>query len=94
VLCDEPHEAALVDMLMRQTSTLGMRRQIVERHVAERAFTTMVTPYGDIRVKHKTWQGDAVAAAPEYADCAAAARQHGVSIQQIYTVVQSLLTQR
>jgi len=94
VLCDEPHEAALVDTLMRQTSTLGMRRQIVERHVSERVFTTVTTPYGDIRVKHKTWQGDAVAAAPEYADCAAAARQHGVSIQQIYTVVQALLTQR
>lgn len=94
VLCDEPHEAALVDTIMRQTSTLGMRRQIVERHVAERAFTTVTTPYGDIRVKHKIWQGDAVAAAPEYADCAAAATQHGVSIQQVYAVVQALLTQR
>jgi uncharacterized protein (DUF111 family) len=94
VLCDEPHEAALVDTIMRQTSTLGMRRQVVERHVAARAFTTIATPYGDIRVKHKTWQGDAVGAAPEYADCAAAATQYGVSIQQVYAAVQALLTQR
>lgn len=94
VLCDEPHEAALVDTIMRQTTTLGMRRQSVERHVAARAFTTVTTPYGDIRVKHKIWHGDAVGAAPEYADCAAAATQHGVSIQQVYAAVQALLTQR
>ena len=94
VLCDEPHEAALVDTIMRQTSTLGMRRQIVERYVAARAFTTVTTPYGDIRVKHKTWHGDAVGAAPEYADCAAAATQHGVAIQQVYAAVQALLTQQ
>ncbi|NBU65241.1 MAG: LarC family nickel insertion protein [Chloroflexia bacterium] len=94
LLCDESREAALVDVIMRQTSTLGMRRQIIERHVAERAFTTVMTPYGDIRVKHKIWQGDMVGAAPEYADCAVAATQHGVSIHHIYAVVQSLLTQR
>jgi uncharacterized protein (TIGR00299 family) protein len=63
VLCDESHEAVLVDTMMRQTSTLGMRRQVIERHVAARAFTTVTTPYGDIRVKHKTWQGDVVGAA-------------------------------
>lgn len=94
VLCDESHEAVLVDTIMRQTSTLGMRRQVVERHLAERTFTTLTTPYGDIRVKHKRWQGDNVAAAPEYADCAVAATLHQVSIQHIYAVVHALLTQR
>lgn len=94
VLCDEPHEAAMVDTIMRQTSTLGMRRQIVERHVAERTFTTVTTPYGDIRVKHKHWQGQTVASAPEYADCAAAATQYNVPIQQVYAAIHAVLTQR
>ena len=36
VLCDAEREADLVDCLMRESSTLGMRRQFVERHVADR----------------------------------------------------------
>jgi uncharacterized protein (TIGR00299 family) protein len=84
VLCDEPKEAALVDFIMRETSTFGMRRQLVERYVAERAQCTVTTPFGDIRVKRKYWQGSVLHNAPEYEDCAAAARQHCVPIHEIY----------
>jgi uncharacterized protein (DUF111 family) len=69
---------------MRETSTLGMRRQIVERYVAERTVHTVTTPYGDIRVKCKYWQGACLYMAPEYDDCAAAARLHDVPIHDVY----------
>lgn len=84
VLCDEPKEAALVDFIMRETSTFGMRRQLVERYVAERAQCTVTTPFGDIRVKRKYWQGSVLHNAPEYEDCAAAARHHRVPIHDVY----------
>ncbi|MFM7677534.1 MAG: nickel insertion protein, partial [Roseiflexaceae bacterium] len=64
--------------------TFGMRRQLVERYVAERAQCTVATPFGDIRVKRKYWQGSVLHNAPEYEDCAAAARQHGVPIHDVY----------
>ena len=84
VLCDRDHEDALVDLLMRQTSTLGMRRTMVDRHVAERALVTVDTHYGPLRVKVKTWRGDVIGAAPEYEDCAAAAQAHEVPLTQVY----------
>jgi uncharacterized protein (TIGR00299 family) protein len=84
VLCDRDHEDALVDLLMRQTSTLGMRRTLVDRHVAERALVTVDTQYGPLRVKVKTWRGDVIGAAPEYEDCAAAAQTHAVPLTQVY----------
>lgn len=84
VLCDRDHEDALVDLLMRQTSTLGMRRSMVDRHVAERALVTVDTHYGPLRVKVKTWRGDVIGAAPEYQDCAAAAQTHAVPLTQVY----------
>ena len=84
VLCDRDHEDALVDLLMRQTSTLGMRRTMVDRHVAERALVTVDTHYGPLRVKVKTWRGDVIGAAPEYEDCAAAAQAHAVPLTQVY----------
>jgi uncharacterized protein (TIGR00299 family) protein len=84
VLCDRDHEDALVDLLMRQTSTLGMRRTMVDRHVAERALVTVDTHYGPLRVKVKTWRGDVIGAAPEYEDCAAAAQANAVPLTQVY----------
>jgi len=84
VLCDRDHEDAVVDLLMRQTSTLGMRRTLVDRHVAERALVTVDTHYGPLRVKVKTWRGDVIGAAPEYEDCAAAAQTHAVPLTQVY----------
>jgi uncharacterized protein (DUF111 family) len=91
LLCDADREAELVDMLIRESSTLGMRRQLVERHVAARDIQSVTTPYGVIRVKHKIWQGQRITSAPEYEDCAQAARQHGVPIHQVYQAVHSAL---
>ncbi len=92
VLCDEPKEAALVDFIMRETSTFGMRRHMVERYVAERNHITVATPYGDIRVKRKYWQGTLLHHAPEYEDCATAARQHGVPIHDVYAAAMTAVS--
>lgn len=91
LLCDADREAEMVDILMHQSSTLGMRRQLVERHVADRDIQHVQTPYGVIRVKHKIWQGQRITSAPEYEDCAHAARQHNVPIQMVYLSVQTAI---
>jgi len=92
LLCDADREANLVDLLMRESSTLGIRRQFVERHVAERDIQSVHTAYGLIRVKHKRWHGKRIASAPEYEDCAQAAKAHEVPIQQVYHAVHLALS--
>lgn len=93
LLCDADREAQLVDLLLHESSTLGMRRQLVERHVAARDIQSIQTPYGVIRVKHKLWHGQRITSAPEYEDCANAARQYGVPIHQVYQAVHTALHQ-
>ncbi|TAN24391.1 MAG: DUF111 family protein [Acidobacteria bacterium] len=69
---------ALAELLLTETTTLGVRFHITERLVAKRSVTTVDTSYGPIRVKAS---GDR--ALPEYEDCRAAARRHGVPLQRV-----------
>lgn len=83
VLCAEERAAHLRAVLLRETSTLGVRWQIVERQVAERRFERVETPYGSVRVKVKVLDGQAVSAKPEYDDCAGLARRLGVPLADV-----------
>jgi uncharacterized protein (DUF111 family) len=77
-------EDAAVALLMRETTTLGIRRRAVERHVAERELVSVETPLGPVRVKRKRWCGEDLGASPEYEDCARLARQHGIPLHEMY----------
>jgi uncharacterized protein (TIGR00299 family) protein len=77
-------EDAAVTLLMRETTTLGVRRRAVERHVCEREVAVVQTPLGEVRVKRKRWHGEDLGAAPEYEDCARLARAHGLPLREVY----------
>ncbi|MGH9472192.1 MAG: nickel insertion protein [Terriglobales bacterium] len=68
----------LLDLLLAETPTLGVRLLPCERVVLVRDMITVATPYGPIRVKRS---GDKLA--PEYEDCRAAARRAGVPLRQV-----------
>jgi uncharacterized protein (TIGR00299 family) protein len=84
VLAAEEQEVQLVAVLLRETTTLGVRVQPVRRYAAERAQYTVTTPYGAVRVKLKLVEGVAVGAKPEQDDCAQLAESSGVSVRQVY----------
>jgi uncharacterized protein (TIGR00299 family) protein len=80
-------EDAAVGLIMRETTTLGVRRRAVERHVCEREIVTVATPLGEVRVKRKRWAGEDLGAAPEYEDCARLARAHNLPLREVYRLV-------
>ncbi|MFL5804018.1 MAG: nickel insertion protein [Roseiflexaceae bacterium] len=80
-------EDTAVALIMRETTTLGVRRRTAERHVCEREIVTVETPLGPVRVKRKHWRGEDLGAAPEYEDCARLAREHGVPLREVYQLV-------
>jgi uncharacterized protein (TIGR00299 family) protein len=86
-------EATAVAVLMRETSTLGIRRRPIERHVCERELVQIETDYGMVRFKRKRWSGQEMGGAPEYEDCARIAREQGISIREVYQLVVSALPQ-
>jgi pyridinium-3,5-bisthiocarboxylic acid mononucleotide nickel chelatase len=77
-------EHAAINLLMRETTTLGVRRRIVERYACEREVVSVETPLGPVQLKRKRWRGLELGAAPEYEDCARLAREHGVPLREVY----------
>ncbi|HEX9115038.1 MAG TPA: nickel pincer cofactor biosynthesis protein LarC [Anaerolineae bacterium] len=84
VLCRPQDTAALRALLFAETSTLGIRSQRLARHTLHRHSETVDTSYGPVRIKVCGWGEDEHKAAPEYEDCANAARTHGVPLREVY----------
>jgi uncharacterized protein (DUF111 family) len=53
-------EDQMVTILLRETTTLGVRRRAVERYVCERDIITVTTPLGPARIKRKRWRGELI----------------------------------
>jgi uncharacterized protein len=83
VLCNQPESEILQDLLLRETSTLGIRTRQEHRVCLERRHTSVTTPFGDIRVKIGSRDGEELNIAPEFEDCRAAAQKHGVALKQV-----------
>lgn len=84
VLVQPDDEAAAVEAIFRETTSLGVRRQVIERWVCDRAIRSVATPWGSVRVKEQRRQGELLGIAPEYEDCAAIAREYGVPLRVVY----------
>ena len=83
ILADDANVATLEDLLLRETSTLGIRIHHERRSCLDRIHTTVTTPYGDIRIKLGMRFGEVLNAAPEFEDCRAAAAQHNVPVKLV-----------
>jgi uncharacterized protein (TIGR00299 family) protein len=86
VLAPAAQENALADLLLRETTTLGVRVRSVHRHEAQRTFATVETAYGEIQVKLKWLEGQVVGAKPEFEQCRRLAETQGVPVRLIYEV--------
>ena len=84
LLCDVERRAALEGVLIEQSTTLGVRALPVDRTKAGRRIESVVTRWGDVRVKLKIWRGRVLEAVPEYVDCLAIAREHEVAIRLVW----------
>ena len=86
VLADPNKETELTELIFSETTTLGIRRLPVQRHILERRTDTVQTPYGPIRVKIADLGGKQ-RITPEYDDCARIAREKQVPILDVYKSV-------
>ncbi|NPV56681.1 MAG: nickel pincer cofactor biosynthesis protein LarC [Anaerolineae bacterium] len=63
-------EAALSDLVLRHTTTLGVRARTLRRYEAAREVRRVQTSYGEVGVKVKIMDGEVLQAQPEFDDCA------------------------
>jgi uncharacterized protein (TIGR00299 family) protein len=86
ILADDAKARVLEDLLLRETSTLGVRIHHERRSCLDRSYVTVETPYGEIRIKIGTRNGEVFNAAPEFEDCRNAAATHNVPVKQVQQV--------
>jgi pyridinium-3,5-bisthiocarboxylic acid mononucleotide nickel chelatase len=84
-LANESHEAALSQVILEETTTLGVRvHALHHRHEVRREIREVDTQYGKVRVKLKFVHDQPTGATPEYDDCKTLADTHKLPTRQIW----------
>lgn len=82
VICEPEDEEHLVEEIFKHTTTLGIRRTVVERYRLQRRMETIHTGYGDVR--KKTAEGYGVSRYKyEYEDLAEIARKENLPLDVV-----------
>lgn len=87
VLVNTRTEAAALDVIFRESSSIGLRKYEVGKIMLPREFSEVDTVYGRVTVKNSYYKGELVRSKPEYEDCRRLAREHGVTLNHIYMAV-------
>ena len=82
---------AVIAVIMRETSTFGVRTTEVARRKLARDVRHVQTPYGTVRVKCGAF-GSHRKVAPEFEDCRDLARRNDVPIRDVYDAAVAALT--
>lgn len=90
VLCRPELDETVMRILFEETTTLGVRRQTIERICMPRVFETVETPFGPIHIKVARWN-EIVHRMPEYEDCRKAAAAHKVPLAVVMQAVKRVL---
>ena len=84
VISPRLHEPELAQIILKETTTFGMRVQPTGRYEAQREMRKVSTPYGEIDVKLKILDGKVFQAVPEYETCLRIASEHDVPFLNVY----------
>jgi hypothetical protein len=83
VLCPEDHRDAILAIIFRETTTLGVRWYAVHKERISFQFMTVMTRWGTVRTKVSRFE-ETFSVAPEYEDCKEIAERHHISLKQVY----------
>ena len=92
VLCAPELEPALTELLLTETTTLGVRQYPVTRTALARETLQVTTRYGEVAVKLARHQGRPLRGKPEYEDCKRLALERRVPIHAVYAAVREALS--
>ena len=92
VICDAADVDRLELTVFRETTTLGIRSERMDRTALERSVRSVDTPYGPVRVKCAVLPDGTLRSSPEYDDCAAIAEREGIPFQQVLDAARDAAT--
>lgn len=88
VLGPVENEAKLTEIIMRETSTLGVRTRHIARHTAQREIIEFISSLGMAHAKVKRF-GDFLSVSPEYEDCRRIALERNLPLQEVSRIIEN-----
>ena len=88
VMCREPDREAMLALLFRHTTTLGVRETVTRRYVLDRKLETLETPCGPVRRKVSSGYG-VRREKYEYDDLARIAREKDISLREAAALLEN-----
>lgn len=83
VLCERVKRDALMTLMLRETTSIGVRWCEASRMTMEREMRKVRTEYGEVRVKVSGLEGAYMKVMPEYEDCRKLAKKNGVPLLDV-----------
>ena len=92
VLCTPDVEGRVIDLVLRETTTFGLRVTSVCKTAIDREERMLKTELGEVRVKVGTMQGKTIKAKPEFEDCRRIAQERGVPLRHVMETVRRAMS--
>jgi len=87
ILVDDETESKIENILLQETSTLGIRKYKVKKKMLKRYIINICTKYGEVPVKLGMYKGEILKFKPEFEVCKRLAKDNNVLINDIYKEV-------
>lgn len=87
VICREQDREAMAEVMLRHTTTIGVRESLCRRYVLDRSIQTLETPYGPVRRKDSRGYG-VVRSKYEFEDLARIAKEQNLSLAEVQALIE------
>jgi uncharacterized protein (DUF111 family) len=87
VICTEDDLENIIEVILKETSTFGVRFNKYNRKILYRKIKTINTIYGKVKVKLGYHDEKLIKITPEYEDCKLIAKKSNLSLHKVYNDV-------
>jgi uncharacterized protein (DUF111 family) len=94
IICRVEEGNAMAELLLSESSTLGVRISQVQRIKAQRLLERIETPVGPISMKVKRLGNRIINASPEYEECQRIALEKGLPLEDVYEIARQVIGTR
>ena len=84
VLCELSKREQLINVLLTETTTFGVRFYSADRIILKRDIVKIHTQWGPVRCKRGYLNGKSIKTVPEYEDCKHTAEKNGIPLQTVF----------
>jgi hypothetical protein len=83
VLCEPDVALRMKEIILTETSSIGLREYTVKKHILRRETKTIHTRFGDVQVKCSYYGGRVVNEKAEFEQCQKLALEHKVTLEEV-----------